>query len=187
MDIIPPETGQQPLAAGPLHCYRHPQTETLLRCSRCDNPICIKCAQRTSVGHRCPDCLKTQRQRAYNMEPGDLLRAGAVSFGLSLVLWPLCSLLLGFLNFFWLLPFVAAFLAGGAAGGGLAQLIRQVVQKRRGPHLKWVTLAGILAGGLMGVTLGLLLGAPNLALVSLRIPMLLFVGVTLASAWPILR
>ncbi len=182
MDITLPETDPQHPSAGTLYCYRHPQTETLLRCSRCDNPICIKCAKRTAVGHRCPDCLKIQRQRAYNMEPGDLLRAGAVSFGLSLVLWPLCSLLLGMLNFFWLLPFIAAFLAGGAAGGGLAQLIRQVVQKRRGPYLKWITLAGILGGGLIGVILGGGLGLP-----SLQLPMLLFVGITLASAWPILR
>ncbi len=187
MDIPPPETRPRKPMADPLYCYRHPQTETLLRCSRCDNPICIQCAQRTSVGHRCPDCLKTQRRRAYNMEPGDLLRAGIVSFGLSLVLWPLCSLLLGFLNFFWLLPFLAAFMAGGAAGGGLAQIIRRVVQKRRGPYLKWVTLAGILAGGLVGIALGVLLGIPGWVLGTLRLPMLLFVGITLVSAWPILR
>lgn len=189
MASIPPETELQIQAPGPLHCYRHPQTETLLRCSRCNNPICIQCAKRVSVGHRCPDCLKAQRQRAYNMEPGDLARAGAVSFGLSLVLWPLCNILLGFLSFFWILPYIAAVFAGGAAGGGLAQTIRQVVQRRRGPYLKWVTLAGILAGGLIGVGLGSLLGIPALTLFSftVRLPMLLFVGIALASAWPVLR
>ncbi len=182
MNHTPSLTDPPPQSPDALRCYRHPQTETLLRCSRCDKPVCIQCAKRTAVGHRCPDCLKTQRQRAYNMKPGDLLRAGAVSFGLSLALWPLCSLLLGLLNFFWLLPFLAAFLAGGTAGGGLAQLIRQVVKRRRGPYLRWVTLAGILTGGLIGVILGSLLGIPTW-----RLPMLLFVGVTLASAWPILR
>ena len=187
MDSMPPETELQWPAPGTLYCYRHPQTETLLRCSRCDNPICIKCALRTSVGHRCPDCLKAHRQRAFNMEPGDLVRAGAVSFGLSLVLWPLCSILLGFLSFFWILPYIAAVFAGGAAGGGLAQTIRQVVQKRRGPYLKWVTLAGILAGGLIGVALGFLLGIPALISFTVRLPMLLFVGIVLASAWPVLR
>ena len=188
MDIHSPEANPESPATGTLYCYRHPQVETLLRCNRCNNPICIKCAKRTSVGHRCPECLKNQRQRAYNMEPGDLVRAGAVSFGLSLVLWPLCSVLLGLLNFFWLLPYIAAFFAGGAAGGGLAQIIRQVVNRRRGPYLKWVTLAGILAGGVIGVIgVSLLFGSIGFAMVTLRLPMLLFVGITLASAWPILR
>ncbi|MEN6392186.1 MAG: B-box zinc finger protein, partial [Anaerolineaceae bacterium] len=27
-----------------LYCTNHPQTETSLRCNRCDKPICTKCA-----------------------------------------------------------------------------------------------------------------------------------------------
>lgn len=183
-----PSADAAPAQPGPLLCYRHPQVETLLRCSRCDNPICIRCAHRTSVGHRCPDCVRAHRQRGYNMEPGDLVRAGGVAFVLSMVLWPLCALLLNFLNFFFLLPFLVAILAGGAAGGGLAQIIRRVVQRRRGPHLKWVTLAGILAGGLVGVSLGLtVFGVAFLVFGLMRLPMLLFVGIVLATAWPFLR
>ena len=29
---------------GALHCYRHPDRETWVRCGRCDRPICTKCA-----------------------------------------------------------------------------------------------------------------------------------------------
>ncbi len=27
-----------------LHCYLHPERETLLRCNNCERPICTKCA-----------------------------------------------------------------------------------------------------------------------------------------------
>ena len=39
------------------YCYRHADSQTNLRCSRCDNPICTKCARSTQVGYRCPDCI----------------------------------------------------------------------------------------------------------------------------------
>jgi membrane associated rhomboid family serine protease len=37
-------------------CYRHPNRETNVSCSRCGNPICPSCMTPTSVGMRCPDC-----------------------------------------------------------------------------------------------------------------------------------
>lgn len=39
-----------------LYCARHPQTETGLRCGRCDTPICPRCMVHASIGIRCPDC-----------------------------------------------------------------------------------------------------------------------------------
>lgn len=37
-------------------CYRHPDRETGVACSRCGRPICPDCMTPTSVGMRCPDC-----------------------------------------------------------------------------------------------------------------------------------
>jgi membrane associated rhomboid family serine protease len=37
-------------------CYRHPDRETNVACSRCGRPICPDCMTPTSVGMRCPEC-----------------------------------------------------------------------------------------------------------------------------------
>jgi membrane associated rhomboid family serine protease len=39
-----------------LHCYRHPDRETLLSCSNCERPICTSCMTQAAVGVRCPEC-----------------------------------------------------------------------------------------------------------------------------------
>jgi membrane associated rhomboid family serine protease len=37
-------------------CYRHPDRPTLVRCSRCERPICTDCMRPAPVGIRCPEC-----------------------------------------------------------------------------------------------------------------------------------
>ena len=37
-------------------CMNHPNSETNVRCSRCDNYICTNCMRSASIGYQCPSC-----------------------------------------------------------------------------------------------------------------------------------
>jgi membrane associated rhomboid family serine protease len=48
-------------------CYRHPDRQTYVRCTRCERPICGDCMRSAAVGHQCVQCVdagaRTIRER----------------------------------------------------------------------------------------------------------------------------
>ncbi len=143
-------SGSQTTEVPPLHCANHPTRETMLRCNRCEKPICVQCAVLTEVGYRCKECVRGQQKVFYNGGQGDLLIGGAVALVLGGIIGAAAYVLLGFFGFFSL---IIAFLAGPAAGGLVAEAIRRAVRKRRTRGMKWLAAAlfilGVLAAGIV--------------------------------------
>ncbi len=119
-----------------LHCVNHPKTETYLRCNRCGDPICTKCAVQTPVGYRCPACVNSQQRVFYaDFRP--------IYYGVAaLVALPL-SLIAGWLspNLGWFAIFL-----GPLSGGVIAEAARWAIKKRRGRYTWLVVCACIVVG-----------------------------------------
>lgn len=62
-----------------LFCYGHPSTPTKLRCSRCERPICGRCAIPASVGQHCPECVAEARRSAPKVRTALQAQAPAVA------------------------------------------------------------------------------------------------------------
>jgi hypothetical protein len=154
-----------------LVCANHPDRETSLRCNRCGKLICSQCAVRTPVGYRCKECVAGQ-QKIFET-------AVRLDYPIAIVLAGIgVALAVGVLNFigFW------GLLVAPIAGGGLAEIIRWAVRRRRGRRLPLVAAIG----GALGVLPHL--GFPVLALVmalggGLGTQVLL--GSLFAAVWPL--
>ena len=161
-----------------LTCANHPDRETLLRCNKCGKPICISCAVRTPVGYRCTDCVREQQNIYFNAMGRDNIVALAVGFALTLIVAPIVGFLLGSIGFF---GFFIAFIIGSGAGTLVARIIRRAVGNRRGRKLPHWALAGIILGVAPWAFFFLLTGG------RVFLMLLLFAGLTIASAFPQLR
>lgn len=132
------EDGQE---TGPVVCYRHPEVETGLRCNRCNRPICPRCARRTPVGFRCPECIREQEDKYYSGGNADYFIAVLIAFPLSLIAAGLFTYILGGLGF-WII-FIGIFVAPAVAGF-IAEAVRWGVRKRRSRYLGHVVAGSLI-------------------------------------------
>jgi uncharacterized membrane protein YeaQ/YmgE (transglycosylase-associated protein family) len=166
-----------------LYCANHPDRETMLRCNRCDKPICYQCAILTPVGYRCKECVRNQQAVYYNAAAYDLPIGIAVALVLGAVAGVLAYAFLGALGLF---GFIAAFFAGPFVGGLIAEVIRRAVRRRRARYMKWAAAAacvvGVFLGGaiLYGSRAGLIGWLPT---VFIRWDVLLFTGLAASTIY----
>lgn len=128
-------------------CYRHPEVETGLRCNRCNRFICTKCAKRTPVGFRCPECIREQEDKYYSGGNTDYLIAAAIAFPLSLIAAGLFIFILGQIGF--LFQIIIAIFAAPAVAGFIAEAVRRGVGRRRSRYLRYVVIGSLILGTLI--------------------------------------
>lgn len=158
-----------------LFCKNHPDRETGLRCHRCDQPICYQCSIRTPVGQICPQCHRAQTAKYYNGTPIDVPLGAVIALVLGAVLGALAYLFLGIGGFF---SFIIAFIAGPAAGGAVAEVIRAALRRRRAQGLKVAATVAFVVGLL---AIGFFLaGVPRMFL---RIDVMLFAALAASTLY----
>ncbi len=120
-----------------LFCYIHPDRKTLLRCNKCERPICSSCAVLTPTGYRCKECIRSQQKIFDTAQTGDYIIAPLLAAGISFM----GSFLPSFLGFFTL------FLAP-LTGMIIVESTRWLTHKRRSILLVRLITAAALIGSL---------------------------------------
>jgi hypothetical protein len=124
---------------GPLYCYRHPRSETYVRCGRCDQPICPKCAVQGPVGFRCRQCGLVKSAALTDFSPRQL----GLGFGVPIAGGAILGYLGGQVGFYSI--FISFF-----AGGFIAEAMVRFVGLKRGPIMGAMLYGGMVAGFALG-------------------------------------
>jgi hypothetical protein len=137
-----------------MTCYRHPNEETLLRCGKCERPICPKCTKYGPVGARCRDCSSHKGSPLYQVSADKLAVATVVGLVVSFGVGYLLASAQGY-GIFVLLW--GAILGGGAIG----EAILRAANRKRGIKMEVITGACSVVG---------ILGAFGVWYISHRLP-----------------
>lgn len=117
----------------PTVCVNHPAVETALRCSRCEAPICGRCAVNTEIGTRCPACSGRPTSIIYEVSAALMVRAllfglpVAILIGIGMGQWLIWS-------FWWAL----------LLGIGIGEAVARGANERRGGALQMIAALCVL-------------------------------------------
>jgi hypothetical protein len=116
--------------SGTLYCANHPTVPTVLRCARCEKPICARCRISTPVGYRCLQCANISVLPTYAMDTTSLTRSVLAGFAFATVVGLVWALLPGY-------DFWAALILGI----GMGEVVSGVANQKRGPAQQGIGLA----------------------------------------------
>ena len=139
-----------------MYCYIHPNRPTVLRCNRCERPICTEDAIRVPTGYRCPNCIRDQQKVFDTAQWRDYVVAFVVAAVGSAIASGLVLLISGF--FFGL----GVLLLAPAAGALIGNIVLSATGRRRSRALFATATGGVIAGALPAL---LLVSLPALLLV----------------------
>jgi hypothetical protein len=122
-----------------MFCYRHPTTETWLRCGRCDRPICTKCSIQGPVGSRCRECGRLSNDPLTSFTARQLVLGTAAS----VVAGAIAGFASAYIGFF-------SIVVGYFAGRLVADAVTRVIGYKRGPVMLTILFGGIILGCILG-------------------------------------
>lgn len=111
-----------------MRCARHPNVETVIRCGKCETPVCPDCSVMGPAGLRCRDCAGFRSSHLY--------RVSVDRLGLGIAAALVAALVGGYLlatafriGFFLLW-------GGLLIGGGVGEVLLRVTGRKRGPTVE---------------------------------------------------
>ena len=125
------------------HCPKHPDTQTNLRCGRCEELICPRCMVHSPVGARCLECAQVRRLPTFEVTTPFLARA--IVAGLVLGIAGGAAVLLLIYLFGGFLALIALIGVGYLIGEGVSV----AVNRKRGQTLKYVAAGSMLVATLI--------------------------------------
>jgi|SRR5690242_4141900 len=133
-----------------LYCANHPNVPTVLRCGRCEKPICARCRVATPVGYRCIECAGLAVVPTYAVSTPYYIRAIAAGAGVATAVGLVWAVFPAF-------DFWAALILGLAVG----EAVSLAANLKRGPGLQVIAVASVAWGILVSrVVLAFLLTIP---------------------------
>jgi hypothetical protein len=132
-----------------IYCPRDPDTETNLRCGRCDELICPNCLVQTEVGSRCSDCARIRTPLMFEAGPAELGKAAAAGFGTAIGL----SILAGAIVLTFGIPFFGIIFIG-AIGWVVGEAVYRASGYKQSQALQWIAGLSVLSSFLVFTIFG---------------------------------